>query len=252
MSDSETFATLDAEIRQRVAQHNLSDIGRTLGLNERVILDLIDEPSDWSFVVKLAVIVEAALTQAIASRLDTDELQQHLNRLSVGGRTGKIQLASDLGIIGPKAAARLKSIASLRNVFAHDVSVIGLSLGVHVESLQKSENQRLSATLLGIDGNEKPPSPTLMSAQEARHVVWVAGVLSLLDLSRAYRSNTNAQRWRDARLMIGDAFLSQRTSGRESFINKLKEALALLEEMQTGEVQPSKGPNTSINPDAAR
>jgi hypothetical protein len=92
MTDTEAFDTLDKKIRQRVAEHNLGDISRTLGLNEQVVLELIDEPSDWSFVVKLAVIVEAALTQAIASRLDTAELQQHLNRLSVGGALEKSSL----------------------------------------------------------------------------------------------------------------------------------------------------------------
>jgi len=250
MSDTEKFDTLDQAIRQRVAEHNLADIEQTLGLREQVFLDLIDEPSDWSFVVKLAVIVEAALTQAIASRLDTTELQQHLNRLSVGGRTGKIQLASDLEIIGPKASARLKSIASLRNVFAHDISVIGLSLGAHVESLPKSTNMHLAVTLLGIDGKEQSPSSVPISKQEARHILWVAGVISLLDLSRAYKNNTNAQRWRNARLLIGDAFLSQRTGDHENYKNKLKEALALLDEMQSGKLSPSAGPNPSLNADA--
>ncbi len=231
MTDGETFDTLDQAIRQRVAEHNLGDISRTLGLNQQVILDLIDEPSDWSFVIKLAVIVEAALTQAIASRLDTTELQQHLNRLSVGGRTGKIQLASDLGMLGPKAVARLKSIASLRNVFAHDVSVIGLSLGVYVESLSKQENLRLLAVLLGIDGKDQSASTAVISSETARHIVWVASVLSLLDLSHAYKSNANAQRWRDARLLIGDAFLSQRAGDHHNYKDKLKEALAILEEM---------------------
>ena len=250
MTDPETFDTLDQAIRQCVADHNLGDISRTLGLSEQVVLELIDEPSDWSFVVKLAVIVEAALTQAIASRLDTTELQQHLNRLSVGGRTGKIQLASDLGIIGPKAAARLKSIASLRNVFAHDVSVIGLSLGMHIESLPNSENFRLSATLLGVDGKEPSSSLAAIAAEDARHVVWVAGVLSLLDMSNAYRSNANAQRWRDARLLMGDAFLAQRAGDGDNYISKLKEARALLEEMQGARASSSTGPNPPLNTDA--
>jgi hypothetical protein len=249
MTDSETFDTLDHAIRQRVAEHNLGDISRTLGLNQQVILDLIDEPSDWSFVIKLAVIVEAALTQAIASRLDTTELQQHLNRLSVGGRTGKIQLASDLGMLGPKSVARLKSIASLRNIFAHDVSVIGLSLGVYFESLPKQENLRFLAVLLGIDGKEQSSSTAVISAETARHIVWVASVLSLLDLSHAYKSNANAQRWRDARLLIGDAFLSQRSGDHHKYKDKLNEALAILQEMYGSEKLPSNEPNPPLKTD---
>lgn len=249
MTNSETFDTLDQAIRLRVAEHNLGDISKILGLNQQVILDLIDEPSDWSFVIKIAVIVEAALTQAIASRLDTTELQNHLNRLSVGGRTGKIQLSSDLGMLGPKAVARLKSIASLRNVFAHDVSVIGLSLGAYVESLSKQEKLRLLSELLGIDGKEQSSSTAEISAETARHIVWVASVLSLLDLSHTYKSNTNAQRWRDARLLIGDAFLSQREGDQRNYKDKLKEALAILQEMYGSELLPSKEPNPSLKRD---
>jgi len=249
MTDSETFDTLDQTIRLRVAEHNLDDISRILGLNQQVILELIDEPSDWSFVIKIAVIVEAALTQSIASRLDTTELQKHLNRISVGGRTGKIQLASDLGMLGPKAVARLKSIASLRNVFAHDVSVIGLSLGVYVESLSKPENLRLLAELLGIDGKAQSSFTAEISAETARHIVWVACVLSLLDLSRAYKSNINALRWRDARLLIGDAFLSQRGGDHLNYKDKLKEALAILQGMYGSESLPSKEPSPHLKKD---
>jgi hypothetical protein len=248
MTDSETFDTLDQTIRLRVAEHNLDDISRILGLNQQVILELIDEPSDWSFVIKIAVIVEAALTQSIASRLDTTELQKHLNRISVGGRTGKIQLASDLGMLGPKAVARLKSIASLRNVFAHDVSVIGLSLGVYVESLSKPENLRLLAELLGIDGKAQSFAAEI-SAETARHIVWVACVLSLLDLSRAYKSNINALRWRDARLLIGDAFLSQRGGDHLNYKDKLKEALAILQGMYGSESLSSNEPNPELKTD---
>lgn len=235
MTDSETFDTLDQKIRLKVAEHDLGDISQILGLDQQAILNLIDESSDWSFVIKIAVIVEAALTQAIASRLDTVELQKHLNRLPVGGRTGKIQLASDLGMLGPKAVARLKSIANLRNVFAHDVSVIGLSLGVYVESLSKHEKLRLLAELLGIDGKEQSSSTAEISAETARHLVWVASVLSLLDLSHAYKNNTNAQRWKDARLLIGDAFLAQRRGDHRNYVEQLKEALAILQEMYGSE-----------------
>ncbi len=121
---------------------------------------------------------------------------------------------------------------------------------MHVESLQSSDNLRLSAALLGIDGKERPSSPELIDAEGARHVVWVAGVLSLLDLSRAYRSNTNAQLWRDARLLIGDAFLAQRKGDHHNHKSKLKEALALLEEIQGPKSSPRTGPNPPLNTDA--
>lgn len=227
---SDSFEMLSQEIRESVSKKNLSEIERTLGLPEFEMDKLIDDPSDWSFVVKLAVIIEAALTQAIASKLDTTGLHQHLSRLTVGGRAGKIQLAKDLEIIDLATSIRLKAIASIRNVFAHDISVIGLSLGAYVASMEKSEQVKLLEALLSLNGKEPVKKVTEISERSARYLYWVAGILSLFALAQAYKKNTNSQRWTSARMLIGEAFLAQRTGDQDNYKSKLEDALALLRE----------------------
>jgi hypothetical protein len=102
---TDDLSDFEQELRHRISTQDLFGIEKTLGLPRQLFASLLDEPSDWSFVIKLAVMLEAALTQVISSRLDTPELQRHLARLNLDGRTGKLQLAIDLGVIDQIVAA---------------------------------------------------------------------------------------------------------------------------------------------------
>jgi hypothetical protein len=77
---------------------------------------------DWSFIIKLSALIDAALTWALAARFNADPvLEDHLARLNVGGPTGKLELAKDAGLIDKQIAKFIDKLQQLRNKNALDI-----------------------------------------------------------------------------------------------------------------------------------
>jgi len=121
-------ALTDAEIaeflkslRFSASRHSrfLKTIEDRLCLEAGFVQGLMDEPDDWAFIIKTSVVVESALGQVLSDSLISDGLERHIRSLPMDGRTGKIQLAQDLSLVGPMSASRLKAICEVRNDFAH-------------------------------------------------------------------------------------------------------------------------------------
>jgi hypothetical protein len=227
---SDDFNSLEAEIRQRVTERDLFGVEKVLGLARYRFLEILDEPSDWSFVIKLAVILEAALTQVLASRLATPELQKHLARLSIDGRTGKLQLAEDLGVLDRYAIKRVRAIFALRNLFAHDVTIMDKSLASIVDSMSMIERNDLANVMLRTDENAKTDGlGNELVGAHARLLIWLGSAVSLSQLTRAFDQNEASQRWLTARALAGDAFFAKQAGDPETYRDKLRQAISTLE-----------------------
>jgi hypothetical protein len=218
LNSPDPFLQFEQEIRDTIARRDLFKIERVLGLRRQLYLDLLDEPSDWSFTVKLAVLLEAALTQVIASRLDTEELQRHLSRLSLGGRTGKLQLAEDLGLLDSLNATRLRSITVIRNTFAHDISIIDKSLNEVVDEMSLNQRGQLVVALLQVP--------------DGKLTLWIAGGTVLAHLAKSFDRNEASRRWLATRLLLSDAFIAKYTGDHETFQEKLKDARTSLDQVK--------------------
>jgi hypothetical protein len=73
-----------------------NEIGLPAGFCER----LREEGDDWSFVIKLHALFEAALTQMLTSQLGFPELNPVIAHIDMGHRrTGKIEFAKVLGLL---------------------------------------------------------------------------------------------------------------------------------------------------------
>lgn len=233
MSDATDEQVISVALK-RMAEPDGKAIQELLGLSPVFMDDLRHESSDWAFVVKLAVVVEAALTQSISSGFDSPALKAHLMRLPMDGRAGKIQLSQDMGITGKKGAGRLRAIASIRNAYAHDVSVIDVPLKSYIDALSKAESKALGASLLGVDWLQKKFSASDFPGDSARSVIWVSACLTLLELGAACRRNWETQQWRDAKITLGEALLAQAQGAKEVHTSKVQEALSLLEQVVKG------------------
>jgi hypothetical protein len=75
--------------------NDLKSLETTLGLPENFYKNLLHE-SDWSFVIKLSAMFEAAATHALTQRLGHPNLLKAFSFLEhANGRYGKIKLLSE-------------------------------------------------------------------------------------------------------------------------------------------------------------
>jgi hypothetical protein len=164
-----------------------------IGIPRGTMKPLLNDESDWGFIIKLGVILEASLTEAIISHLDNESLREHVRGLQQQGRVGRIPFAIQVGAITEGAGATLGVIASVRNQFAHSPRHIGGSLVAYAKGLDLHEKQQIFKRLFDVDDAaakdafdpKKGKSDWLPEAM--RFVLWLAAqeVLTQMSISDA-------------------------------------------------------------------
>lgn len=122
---------------------DVAQFEKQLGLPEGFYDRLLKE-DDWSFVIKLNALFEAATTHILVVRLQAPELEEALAHLDFAhSKYGKVVLLRKLEAITKEQAALLRMIAELRNDLVHDVSSVGFSFSAYVSSLDENQLERL-------------------------------------------------------------------------------------------------------------
>jgi len=100
----------------RLDEH-IESLSETLGLHPRFLHDLAEEADDWSFIVKLHAVIEAAVNELMATKLDKP-VADVIERLNVSFRIDILQAS---GAISRDDAQRMQTLGKLRNKLAHRV-----------------------------------------------------------------------------------------------------------------------------------
>lgn len=132
--------------RRRVQRELLSSIEKHLGIPDGFILSLEEAGSDWEFMVKFGVLCEAALTRIIVTALHREELFDFVSR---SNQDQRLALADQLGLISKADRQILKTVATVRNSFAHRVENLGRTLADFVLAASPKERAEHVNNLLG-------------------------------------------------------------------------------------------------------
>ena len=96
----------------------LSEIAKDLGLNDRFFSSLIEEPDDWSFLVKCHALLEAITCNWLVAYFGKDELQQVFAKMQM--RT-KIDILDALNLTTKEDRKMMRALGTLRNKLVHNV-----------------------------------------------------------------------------------------------------------------------------------
>jgi len=110
----------------------IRDLERELGLPEGFYRKLLKD-DDWSFVIRLSSLVEAACTHALTHRLHAPELADALAFLSQSARIGMLE---DLDAVTKEQARILRRLATLRNGLVHKISNVEFTFTSYIADLK--------------------------------------------------------------------------------------------------------------------
>jgi len=113
----------------------IRDLERELGLPEGFYRKLLKD-DDWSFVIRLSSLVEAACTHALTHRLHAPELADALAFLSQSARIGMLE---DLDAVTKEQARILRRLATLRNGLVHKISNVEFTFTSYLADLKGEE-----------------------------------------------------------------------------------------------------------------
>jgi hypothetical protein len=102
--------------------------------------DRLLQEDDWSFVIKLSTLAEAACSDALAASFHAPNLAACFSTLEMGHKKhGKVALLRALGTIEKEQANALQVLYELRNKLAHNVSQVTFSFKVYLDSIAQTD-----------------------------------------------------------------------------------------------------------------
>jgi len=117
-----------------------SRLGLPVGFYEKLLKE-----DDWSFVIKLNALFEAACTHILVVRLNAFELEESIANLDLAqSKSGKISFLRSLGALTSEQAGILRYIAELRNKLVHNVTNVTFSFSEYVAALDKNQLMKLT------------------------------------------------------------------------------------------------------------
>lgn len=103
---------------------------------------LLDE-DDWSFIIKISSLFEAASTNILSVRLNAPEIEGALSYLEqANGRCGKIIFLKKLGVIEKEQQIFMLELASLRNHIVHRIENVKFDFSEYIKSFDKNQRNK--------------------------------------------------------------------------------------------------------------
>lgn len=103
------------------------------------------QEDDWSFVIKLHALIEAACTDLLLHHLDEPSLKNIISRLELSNKSfGKLAFIKELELLGDTSRRFISALSEWRNNFVHNVQSCNASLDKIVAVMDKSEVKKFA------------------------------------------------------------------------------------------------------------
>lgn len=166
----------------------LKDLERENRLPRGYLVALMDADSDWDFIVKLSIVLEALLTRAILQEAGSSLNYKCVSKESQNERLSR---AKRLGLIDKTERKMLGSISEIRNAFVHRIENLTRPLSEYLQELTPDRKEQIAKSILsaGIPGKLGEANNQLaidQFANEFRRTIMRALFPTLLNLGYSY------------------------------------------------------------------
>lgn len=114
---------------------------KALGLPNGFFHKLIEE-DDWSFVIKLHALIEAAVTHALVHKTGVEGLLNVFSMVELSKpKTGKLAFAKALGILDRDERRFIRNLSELRNDLVHKITNVAFKFEEYVVGLDAKQRK---------------------------------------------------------------------------------------------------------------
>jgi hypothetical protein len=148
---------------------------------------------DWSFVIKLHALIEAATTNVLVEVLNTPELRDHFARVPLSDvEYGKLSLLKALDIGTSRERGFIRKLSEIRNQLVHNVQHTSFTLKNLAAEAPKAKRVAL-ANVLGFALQDLGGERLRLLAQRPKELIWLSGltVINCLALYKQLHVNKN-------------------------------------------------------------
>jgi len=124
---------------QEDTEYLTAELERRLDLPDGFSRRLLIEEDDWSFIIKIHALLEAAVAHAIAESLQRPELDDLVAAMPLNGRISKMAILDSLETVDPALKRFVNELSGLRNQLVHRIAHASFDLRAHVSRLEASK-----------------------------------------------------------------------------------------------------------------
>ena len=118
-----------------------SDLENALALEQGFFESLLKD-DDWSFVIKLHALIEAATTHLLTEVIGKPELQTFITRIEMSNKSsGKLAMLKAMDLIDIDSQRYIIKLSELRNSFVHNITNASTSIDDFFASLEESDEK---------------------------------------------------------------------------------------------------------------
>lgn len=150
--------------------------------NDDYIKHLV-EADDWTMMILSWALLEASLNFAICKTLNNKTMEEHVEQLSISGRTGKASLAKSLGLISKEDLNFIHTYSRVRNSFAHGVKRFKTTFEDYFASLANDDAKKFK-TALFITASDSQSPRNLAFENDKRDLIFMHVVSIIVKLAK--------------------------------------------------------------------
>jgi hypothetical protein len=119
----------------------IAELETDTGVKNGFFTSLLKE-DDWSFIIKIHALYEAAVSNLITHKIGQIELEDFVSRLELGDKSrGKLKLAKELNLLDDNERKFIYSLSEIRNSFVHNVRNTQVNLDKYFAGLDENKKQ---------------------------------------------------------------------------------------------------------------
>lgn len=159
----------------------ITDLETSFSLNKGFFENLYTE-DDWSFIIKLNALFEAAISDLITTALKDERLHKFASNLHLADKEkGKLAILKDLNLVPASFRGYILKLASLRNKIVHNVSHVSIDLCDYFKRGNNASSyaKEFSLGISNINFDSKDLSNTQYFLNDPKQYVWLTSLICL-------------------------------------------------------------------------
>jgi hypothetical protein len=173
---------------------------KKMGLDPGFFASLYDE-DDWSFVIKLHALLEAACTHLLMFHFNEPDLSNVFAQLELSNKTvGKIVFLGKTGLLSKEYRRFVSALSELRNNLVHDIRNSKFSLLQFVQSLDSNATKNFAISFSPFESSIRSLPEIPQKADDKR--MHMKDAISLSEMIQRATTNPKLHIWLGAHATI--------------------------------------------------
>lgn len=120
-------------------EDEIPELEKALGV-ERGFFNKLSEEDDWSMIIKLHSLIEAAISELLAKRLNKDVLIDAFSNMELSNKkSGKMAFVKALNLLEEPERRYISSLSELRNRLVHNVKNVNYKMHEEIEKMDSQQ-----------------------------------------------------------------------------------------------------------------